>query len=191
VEGILVAGDFNQDIDHQRIQQFMTENGLYEVYQEVNDFEDCSRDKTYKKGSNQIDVVFTNESLLRYVRGSRLVDFNKVVISDHIGFLLDIDYEKYFGIRASVYLSNRKHKAQFYTKLDKYIEQIELLEKTARICTNRVTVVDLNRLDDAIMYVLSAARRYVEGSKRNVPYSRQKQIKESTVKYLKVLLNKK
>jgi len=52
-------------------------------------------------------------------------------------------------------------------------------------------VKELNLLDESIMYVLGAARKYVEGVQRNVPYSKQKQQMESKLKYLKALINKK
>ena len=32
VQGIIVAGNFNQDITHSQIQSFMSENGLLEIY---------------------------------------------------------------------------------------------------------------------------------------------------------------
>jgi len=38
---------------------------------------------------------------------------------------------------------------------------------------------------------MNAARRYVEGVQRNVPYSKLKQKLESTIKYLKGLIQKK
>jgi len=109
----------------------MVENGLYKIHREVNDFESSVRDKTYNKGSNQIDAVLASEEVLNQVRGSRLVDFNKVVISNHRGFLIDIDFEQYFEMTVSVYdrsetrklnLTNRKHKAKFQNKLDEYID---------------------------------------------------------------------
>jgi hypothetical protein len=118
VKGIIVAGNFNQNIANQKLQEFMVENSLYEIHREVNDFKSSARDKTYNKGSNQIDAVLASEEVLNQVRGSRLVDFNEVVISDYRGFLIDIDFEQYFEITVSVYdrsetrklnPTNRKH----------------------------------------------------------------------------------
>ena len=58
VEGIIIAGDINQDINHHQIQKFMRENGLYEIHQEITNNESSNRDNTYKNGRNQIDAVF-------------------------------------------------------------------------------------------------------------------------------------
>ena len=32
IKGIIIVGDINQDINHPQIQQFMRENGLYEIH---------------------------------------------------------------------------------------------------------------------------------------------------------------
>ena len=45
----------------------MRENGLYEIHQELTNEEDPTRDRTYKNGNNQIDVVFGTESIVRVV----------------------------------------------------------------------------------------------------------------------------
>ena len=49
----------------------------------------------------------------------------------------------------------------------------------------------MNAIDDSITYVLTAAWKKVEGIQQNVPYSYSKQVKESTLKYIKGLINKK
>ena len=75
--------------------------------------------------------------------------------------------------------------------LESYINQIGLVEKITRIYANKPTQREMNALDDTITYVLTAARKRVEGIQRNVPYSKTKQIKESKVKYIRGLINKK
>ena len=46
--------------------------------------------------SKQIDIVAMTEEILDYVDGCRLVDFNKVMKSDHRGFIFYIVLEDYF-----------------------------------------------------------------------------------------------
>ena len=62
-------------------------------------------------------------------------------------------------------------------------------EKAVRTFANSAMVGELNGLDESIMSVLSATQRHVERCKRNALFSTQKQIKESTVKYLRALIN--
>ena len=40
---------------------------------------------------------------------------------------------------------------------------MKLLEKTIRICNDRVTSQEMNALNESITYVLTAARKKVEG----------------------------
>ena len=41
-------------------------------------------------------------------------------------------------------------------------------------CDRSITNQELERLDEMISFVLNSARKYVEGNKRNVPYSQRK-----------------
>ena len=68
---------------------------------------------------------------------------------------------------------------------------MKLLEKIIRTCNNRVTPQEMNALDESITYVLTAAKKKVEGIQQNISHLATKQVKESTVKYLRALINKK
>ena len=200
VDGVIIGGDFNQNIDHPQIQRFMRENGLSDLHQEVTDSETYERDRTYKNGSNQIDAILATEFVSNAVRGSKMIDFDEIIITDHRGFLFDIDFNDYFNLAPSTYdrietrrlnPANRKHRIEFKETLETYLTQMKVLERANAICTNRVTAQEMNELDDMITYVLTVARKKVEGNKRNVPYSKLKQVKYSTTKYIKALIRKK
>ena len=177
----------------------MRENGLYEIHQELTIEEINERDRTYKDGQNQLDAVFGTKSVLRVARGSKIVDFDEVILTDHRGFIFDLDVNEYFNLPASAYdksesrklnLGNRKHRKQFKETLQQYVTQTKLLEKTEEICRGYPTQDEMNVVDELITYVLNAARKRVEGIVRNVPYSKMKQIKWSSIKYVKALINK-
>ena len=128
------------------------------------------------------------------------MDFDEIIITDYRGFIFDVNVKEYFGLEASKYDKsetrklnpiNRKHRTEFKETLENYINQMGLLNKTMQVCANRVTQHEMNALDDSITYVLTAAQKKVEGIQRNVPYSYSKQVKESTLKYIKGLINKK
>ena len=76
----------------------MRENGMYEIYREVNNCDEQERDKTFKDGSTQIDAVFATGKVLRSIRESKLVDFNDIIITNHHSFIFDIDFEEYFHL---------------------------------------------------------------------------------------------
>ena len=110
IEEIIIAGDINQDITYIQIQNFMRENGLYEIHQELTNEDDPIRDQTYKNGSKQIDAVFSTESIVRVARGSKIVDFDEIIIIDYQGFLIDINVNEYFNLSASTYNQSTSRK---------------------------------------------------------------------------------
>ena len=200
VTGIILTGDMNQDITSTTMQRFIRENGFYELHEEVNETDSLVRDKTYKNGTKQIDVILGTEPILQATRGSKIIDFDEIIITDHRGFLFDVDVKEYFDINTSKYdksetrklnPANRRHRNEFKETLEQFIEQTKLGERTSTICNGKVTQHEMNVLDELITYVLSAARKKVEGVQRNIPYSITKQVKESKVKYIKGLINKK
>ena len=65
--------------------------------------DDSTRDRTYKNRSKQIDIVFGTESIVRVARGSKIVDFDKIIITEHRGFLIDINVNEYFNLSLSTY----------------------------------------------------------------------------------------
>ena len=68
VQGILLTGDINQDITSEPMKQFIRENGFYELHQEINEDSENERDKTYKNGQNQIDVILGTGQVLQATR---------------------------------------------------------------------------------------------------------------------------
>ena len=100
---IILYGDFNQDIDSEQMQRFMRENGLLEIHENLNEVDYMQRDRTHKEGSKQIDAVLATDGIRQCMKGSLIVDFNNIVISDHRGFVFDIDIKEYFQINYSKY----------------------------------------------------------------------------------------
>ena len=61
VDGVTIAGDFNQDVSSDWTQKCMRENGLVEVHETTNNTEDNRKDNTHTKGSKQIDVTIVTD----------------------------------------------------------------------------------------------------------------------------------
>ena len=149
-EGVLdflVIGDFNQDIEGEQMKVFMRENGLFDIHSTMNPNNDRDRDNTYKIGSKQIDAVMSIPDLLDSIQGSKLVDFNKVVNSDHRGFIIDVDFNEYFSVDSSEYdnsnnvrldSTKRSHKKKFKDKIEEYIEQLKLEEIINNLYNSRI-----------------------------------------------------
>ena len=88
----------------------MRENGLYELHQELTDCPRNERDNTCKNSRNQINAVFGMEEVNRATIGSKLVDFDEIIITDHRGFLIDIDFKAYFKLQVSQYNKSESRK---------------------------------------------------------------------------------
>ena len=48
------------------------------------------------------------------------------------------------------------------------------METVIKKCNRSVTGKELERIDQTISFVLESARKYVEGIRRNIPYSTEK-----------------
>jgi len=175
VKDIIIAGDFNQDIDGDQMRKFMRENGLFEVHEMVNETDNYLKDRTQENSTKQIDTVLATEEVLQTIRESILVDFKDIIDMDHRDFIFDLDIKEYFTIEASMYdeietntldPTKRSHRIKFTEKLDEYIEQLNLVELVESKCNRAITNQEIERLDETISFVLDSARRYVEGIRK-------------------------
>jgi len=199
VKDIIIAGDFNQDIDGDQMRKFMRENGLFEVHEMVNETDNYLKDRTQENSTKQIDAVLATEGVLQTIRESILIDFKEIIDTDHRGFIFDININEYFTIEASMYdkiennnldPTKRSHRIKFIEKLDEYIEQLNLVELVESKCNRVITNQEIERLDETISFVLDSARRYVEGIRKNIPYSIKKVTLRATKQFYKGLLRK-
>jgi len=93
---IIIARDFNESITSKRIEQFLIENGLFEIHDFINSDYSGRRDSTYERGSNQIDLVAGILSVVLCVRGSEIINFHQIIETDYREFVFDIDIESLF-----------------------------------------------------------------------------------------------
>ena len=121
----------------------MRETGVEEVHQECNPQLEIPRDATHKKGKTQIDAVFATTAVLNCINECKIVDYNEIIMSDHREFIFDLNARKYFNMTHSEYdeksnrllnPNNRKHREKFNQKLNDYITDSKLVEKTFEIC---------------------------------------------------------
>ena len=101
INNCVIAGDFNKSIKSKTLQEFMIENGLMEIHTFINDPYNQAHDNTYIKGSKYIDTVMAITGLLEFIDRSKLIDFYKVMITDHCGYITDIALEEYFSVEGN------------------------------------------------------------------------------------------
>ena len=66
------------------------------------------------------------------------------------------------------------HQTSFSKKLDKLIEQTNLIEIVNQYCHLHTSRDILEMIDNKILYILDKARKYIETPQRQIPYSKAK-----------------
>ena len=56
-----------------------------------------------KRESKLIDSVIVSKRIIELIEGSKIIDFNIVIITDYRGVVIDINFENYFEIKKSTY----------------------------------------------------------------------------------------
>ena len=93
----MIAGDINEDIKSTNIEQFLITNRIYKIHQCINLIMN-RRDSTYKEGSKLLDLIAASEVILQHITECKLIDYNKIILTDHCRFLIHIDINTYFEV---------------------------------------------------------------------------------------------
>ena len=96
INDIIIAGDYNQFVVDNEVRKFHTELGVSEIHHKVNNVELRELDKTYKNGSSPIDSIVALSSIMEYVVGCHLMNYNEIVKTDYWAYVIDVDIEEYF-----------------------------------------------------------------------------------------------
>ena len=83
--------------------QFMVENCFFEIHQKISQREWNGRENTYKNSKKQIDAAIGTGLIVCIIRGSRSINLDEIVVTNHRGFLFDIDFKEIFKLQASHY----------------------------------------------------------------------------------------
>ena len=101
INDLIIAGDFNQDIASNEVKALCREIGVKDAHSYFNDIPIDQMDKTYVRGSTHVDSIAISCGLMNHVEGIELIGQNKIVISDHRAYILDINFEDYFETNLS------------------------------------------------------------------------------------------
>ena len=98
-----------------------------------------------KNRSKYIDSVATIQNLLDYVKRSKLVEINKIIISDYRGFIIGINLEIYFEeklncwdqiFRSVINLERRLHRQRFIKLLEEKLDEMRIEDKLFKMTHN-------------------------------------------------------
>jgi len=139
-------------------------------------------DNTYKYGTKCIDIVMCTYGLVEFISGCQMVEYDKVILNDHRGYLVDIEIERYCQCKLSKYdkpchtiLNNtrKNHVKVFNEKVNELIEVFNLKQQVLELqyVSSRER---FNIIGEMFTKVLNKARSAVEGPTRSVPFSQRK-----------------
>ena len=184
---IIIAGDYNQAIGHDEIQTFFRRIGVKDVFQTCHNCEWQYRDATYKRGTKCIDSIAVSDGLQAQIEGCKIIEWNKIIDTDHQGIMVDINIEQFFGREINdpdnigypaLDSSRISHRKQFIELVEKRLDIIPIeqyIEEYQQLDNNSNN--QLQKIDDMITTLFNYARKKIEGRKRGIPYSQEKLVR--------------
>jgi len=198
INDIIIAGDYNQNINDREVKKFHEDIGVREVHAEINNIRMDLFDKTYKNGSKPIDSIAASCGIMDFIEGCELLNYNEFIDTDHRAYVIDVNIDEYFNEEFNEWdkinkvllnPARRTHRERFVEavedQLQLYSLEEDLNEMSYETTRNKIEVVD-----EIISRVLETARKKVEGMKRNIPFSREKMRIRAKMLYARMQLRK-
>ena len=83
--------DFNESIEVNRIEEFLIENRLFDIYRQYNEADKTKRESTYEYRKKFIDLPTTMAGLIEFIDRCKVVDFYEVINTDHRGYIINLN----------------------------------------------------------------------------------------------------
>ena len=194
INDIIIAGDYNQYLNDNEVRQFHENINVHELHPIVNNVPINQIGKTYKNGSKTIDSIAATSGILEYVDGCELLGYNEVVETDHRSYIVDISLNDYFNDEMSEWESidkvslnpaRRSHMEKFLEELENQLNIYNIEDDLDRMeisCSHE----EIEVVDDLITRMFQVATKKVEGMKRAIPFSQEKEKRRSMVLYYKM-----
>ena len=90
---MVITVAFNESACSANMQNFVTETGLFGVFQEISRVEPDKREARHKHCSKCIDNVLAIERMLRNTIGTEIVECSETIESDYRVHLTDVDFQ--------------------------------------------------------------------------------------------------
>ena len=145
----------------------------------------------YKRGSRLIDTIAATTGIMQVIEGCKLIETNEIVISDYHTYIIDVNlsnyFEEYFSQWNEINKSLLNSSRRLYCKklVEELEEQIDIFQLEHQIDQIRykLSPQQLEQIDQSITMILNKARKKVEGISRNIPYSKEKEVRRSAKLY--------
>ena len=140
-------------------------------------------DNTEERGSKPIDTIAVSYGISEYIEGSKLIECNDIIFTNHRSYIIDINIEDYFNDQLSswdeinrVMLNplRRSHRIKFTQSLDEQLQKLNI-ENIISSMIDFPTNEQIERVDEMIISVLVTTTKKIQGMKRNIPFSHKKE----------------
>ena len=86
-------------------------------------------------GLNCIDIIATSSRLINYVDRYKLTDFDKLIITNHREYIVDMYLEEYFEVKQFKLNQNDSSKLnlRWSTQIEKFCKKVEKLIQSTNI----------------------------------------------------------
>ena len=91
--------DINENVADKKIINFINENGMVNVHEQVSNIYENELDSTYKYRTKYIDIIMSTYGLIDYIARCQIIECDK----DYRGYLLDIEIERYCQYKLNKY----------------------------------------------------------------------------------------
>ena len=196
INDVIISGDYNQYLGNNEIKKFHENIEVHEIHPIINNILINQIGKTYKHGSNPIDSIAASSGVIDFIDGCKLLDYNDILESDHRGYVINSAIEDYFNKelcewdnlnKVMLNPARRSHREKFAELLEEQLD-IYLLENDLYRMQVSYLNHELEQIDETITTILNTATKKVEGMRRTIPFSNEKEKRRSMVLYCKMKL---
>ena len=123
----------------------------------------------------------------------KLFEVNDIIITNHRSHIIDINLERYYDAQLSTWdqinwwIINpvwRSHREQFCKIVEKQIDIFQL-DRDINRTQVQPSRDNLERIDSTITHIFKIVWKTIKGPCRNIPYSKEKEIRRSKLLFWK------
>ena len=89
---MIIMGDINKDVTLIPIKRFLIEVRLFDLHNHAN-LLNSTIDPTFIAGSKLINLVVISSEIFPFIIGSKLIEYNKLIPTDHRRIIFDFDID--------------------------------------------------------------------------------------------------
>ena len=182
INNIMLTGDINQCLNHDRVKQFFLELGITDLFSTLYDIPLSHRMNTYVRDKNCIDTVACSHNMLPFMSNIQLLPSSSAVTNDHTAFIWKLESDAHFQVNSFripkphhlLLDSNRQsHLKTFREKAEGLALLLELQNQISQLEVAYIPEI-LEFVDEIFTFILNKATSAAEGPNRAIPYSQIK-----------------